>query len=76
MIQDPSVINRNKSIILDFSSVSTHGQYQAPRSLTRAASGMQSRGSNVRSRIFSQFIGTFSPKKRKKKKPASPSKDF
>jgi len=72
MIQDPSVINRTKNIILDFSSVSTHGQYQDTRTLTRAASGIQSRGSNVRSRNSSQFIGTFS----QKKSTAWPSKDF
>jgi len=65
MIQDPRVINRTKSIILDFSSMSTHGPYQDTRTLIRAASGMQSRGSNVRSRNSSQFIGTFSKKKKK-----------
>jgi len=65
VIQDPSVINRTKNIILDFSSVSTHGQYRDTRTLIRSASGIQSNGSNVQSRNSSQLIGTFTKKKKK-----------
>jgi hypothetical protein len=62
VIQDPSVSNR-VIIILDFSSVSTHGQYHDTRTLAHVASGIQSNGLYVGSRNSSEFIGSFSQKK-------------